>query len=106
MAKIPDDQSENECGTLGRRLRSGGMSSELTVLGACPLDCPDTCSWVVTVRDGEDPAEIVKRVLNEAGRNTIVLLHESRATVAALPRLLTRLARRGYTFVTVADLRG
>ncbi|MBO3750450.1 molybdopterin oxidoreductase family protein [Streptosporangiaceae bacterium NEAU-GS5] len=26
---------------------------ELRVLGACPLDCPDTCSWVVTVRDGE-----------------------------------------------------
>ncbi|GAA2908661.1 molybdopterin oxidoreductase family protein [Streptosporangium fragile] len=23
------------------------------MLGACPLDCPDTCSWVVTVRDGE-----------------------------------------------------
>jgi anaerobic selenocysteine-containing dehydrogenase len=22
------------------------------VLGACPLDCPDTCSWVVTVKDG------------------------------------------------------
>ncbi len=20
--------------------------------GACPLDCPDTCSWIVTVRDG------------------------------------------------------
>ncbi|MFB4294937.1 molybdopterin-dependent oxidoreductase [Nonomuraea sp. ATR24] len=29
------------------------MSGELKVLGACPLDCPDTCSWVVTVRDGE-----------------------------------------------------
>ncbi|MFB9249886.1 molybdopterin-dependent oxidoreductase [Sphaerisporangium melleum] len=29
------------------------MSRELNVLGACPLDCPDTCSWVVTVRDGE-----------------------------------------------------
>ncbi|WP_214109964.1 molybdopterin-containing oxidoreductase family protein [Acrocarpospora catenulata] len=26
---------------------------ELRVLGACPLDCPDTCSWVVTVKDGE-----------------------------------------------------
>jgi anaerobic selenocysteine-containing dehydrogenase len=26
---------------------------ELKVLGACPLDCPDGCSWVVTVRDGE-----------------------------------------------------
>ncbi len=29
------------------------MTSEFKVLGACPLDCPDTCSWVVTVRDGE-----------------------------------------------------
>ena len=28
------------------------MSGELSVLGACPLDCPDTCSWVVTVEDG------------------------------------------------------
>jgi anaerobic selenocysteine-containing dehydrogenase len=26
---------------------------ELSVLGACPLDCPDTCGWVVTVRDGQ-----------------------------------------------------
>ena len=23
------------------------------VLGACPLDCPDGCSWVVTVENGE-----------------------------------------------------
>ncbi|MFC4062664.1 molybdopterin-dependent oxidoreductase [Planomonospora corallina] len=29
------------------------MPRELQILGACPLDCPDTCSWVVTVRDGE-----------------------------------------------------
>ncbi|MBB6345416.1 anaerobic selenocysteine-containing dehydrogenase [Nonomuraea muscovyensis] len=28
------------------------MSGELSVLGACPLDCPDGCSWVVTVEDG------------------------------------------------------
>lgn len=26
--------------------------SEQFVRGACPLDCPDTCSWIVTVRDG------------------------------------------------------
>lgn len=26
---------------------------ELQVLGACPLDCPDTCSWQVTVQDGK-----------------------------------------------------
>jgi anaerobic selenocysteine-containing dehydrogenase len=25
----------------------------MDVHGACPLDCPDTCSWVVTVQDGE-----------------------------------------------------
>jgi len=29
------------------------MAAELKVLGACPLDCPDGCSWVVAVRDGE-----------------------------------------------------
>ncbi|MDF5754422.1 molybdopterin oxidoreductase family protein [Spongiactinospora sp. TRM90649] len=29
------------------------MSGELKVLGACPLDCPDTCSWVVRVKDGK-----------------------------------------------------
>jgi anaerobic selenocysteine-containing dehydrogenase len=25
----------------------------LQIRGACPLDCPDTCSWIVTVKDGE-----------------------------------------------------
>ncbi|GAA3442576.1 molybdopterin-containing oxidoreductase family protein [Planomonospora venezuelensis] len=29
------------------------MTGGLRVLGACPLDCPDTCSWVVTVENGE-----------------------------------------------------
>ena len=28
------------------------MGGESRVLGACPLDCPDTCSWIVTVKDG------------------------------------------------------
>jgi anaerobic selenocysteine-containing dehydrogenase len=28
------------------------VSAYREILGACPLDCPDTCSWVVTVRDG------------------------------------------------------
>src|SRR5947208_2465733 len=26
--------------------------TELVVRGACPHDCPDTCAWTVTVRDG------------------------------------------------------
>src|SRR3954454_16591988 len=25
----------------------------MEVIGACALDCPDTCSWVVTVEDGQ-----------------------------------------------------
>ena len=25
--------------------------NEHHVIGACPLDCPDGCSWIVTVRD-------------------------------------------------------
>jgi anaerobic selenocysteine-containing dehydrogenase len=29
------------------------VTGDREVYGACPLDCPDTCSWVVTVRDGE-----------------------------------------------------
>jgi anaerobic selenocysteine-containing dehydrogenase len=28
-------------------------SIERRVRGTCPLDCPDTCSWIVTVKDGE-----------------------------------------------------
>lgn len=27
-------------------------SSERRICGACPHDCPDTCAWIVTVRDG------------------------------------------------------
>jgi anaerobic selenocysteine-containing dehydrogenase len=30
----------------------GGAGTELTVLGACHHDCPDTCAWEVTVVDG------------------------------------------------------
>jgi anaerobic selenocysteine-containing dehydrogenase len=31
---------------------NGAVRTDRRVLGACPLDCPDTCSWVATVRDG------------------------------------------------------
>src|SRR5215831_17410650 len=26
---------------------------ETQIRGACPLDCPDTCAWIVTVKNGE-----------------------------------------------------
>lgn len=31
---------------------AGSVPAELTVLGACPQDCPDSCAMVVTVSDG------------------------------------------------------
>ena len=32
---------------------TSSMAAEPTVIrGACPHDCPDTCAWEVTVRDG------------------------------------------------------
>lgn len=27
--------------------------NQQTVIGACPLDCPDACSWIVTLEDGK-----------------------------------------------------
>jgi anaerobic selenocysteine-containing dehydrogenase len=32
------------------------MSDIRQIHGACPLDCPDTCSWIVTVENGEPVA--------------------------------------------------
>ena len=31
-------------------------SDDVQIRGACPLDCPDTCSWIVTVRNGKPAA--------------------------------------------------
>jgi anaerobic selenocysteine-containing dehydrogenase len=31
-------------------------SNDRQVRGACPLDCPDTCSWIVTVKNGQPTA--------------------------------------------------
>ncbi len=27
--------------------------TDMTILGACPLDCPDTCSMLVSVKEGK-----------------------------------------------------
>ncbi len=33
-------------------MKGVALGNDLTVLGVCPLDCPDACGWQVTVRDG------------------------------------------------------
>jgi hypothetical protein len=68
--------------------------------------------WNVDSRDwnGRSPRRIVSTVLNQIhpGRN-IVLLHDgvanSDATLAALPRLITRIRQRGYCLAAL-DRRG
>ncbi|GAA4148158.1 polysaccharide deacetylase family protein [Actinomadura keratinilytica] len=63
--------------------------------------------WNVDVRDEvtSDPKAIADRTVSAARPGAVVLLHDTRRpTAEALPRILDRLARKGYRFVTVSQL--
>ena len=63
--------------------------------------------WSVTAKDYEtnDPDLITKRVLDQADRDGIILLHPlHKGTVPAMPGILKELRAQGYTFVTVSQL--
>ncbi|NBM20193.1 polysaccharide deacetylase family protein [Streptomyces sp. GC420] len=63
--------------------------------------------WSVTAKDYSttDSALIRKRVLDQADRDGIILLHDIYdGTVPAVPGIIDELRRRGYTFVTVPQL--
>ncbi|MCH5676595.1 polysaccharide deacetylase family protein [Streptomyces gilvus] len=63
--------------------------------------------WTVTAKDYEtdDSALIIKRVLDGADRDGIILLHPlHKGTVPAMPSILKALSKQGYTFVTVSQL--
>jgi anaerobic selenocysteine-containing dehydrogenase len=49
MPRVAASMEEKPMPPLGERDAAEGTRR---VLGACALDCPDTCSWVVTVKDG------------------------------------------------------
>ena len=49
--------------------------TETTVLGACPQDCPDTCSMITTVKDGKNQGLVAEI---EAGRRFV---HDDRRAV-------------------------
>ncbi|WP_406000174.1 polysaccharide deacetylase family protein [Streptomyces sp. NBC_00829] len=63
--------------------------------------------WSATAKDYSttDSALIEKRILDQAGRDGIILLHDIyEGTVPAVPAIIDELKRRGYTFVTVPEL--
>jgi peptidoglycan/xylan/chitin deacetylase (PgdA/CDA1 family) len=65
--------------------------------------------WTVDPLDWKDrnTTIVANRVLSQVTPGAIVLMHDIHpTTVAAVPRILKELARRGYTFVTVSELYG
>ncbi|MFD4370388.1 polysaccharide deacetylase family protein [Streptomyces sp. NPDC058486] len=63
--------------------------------------------WSITAKDYSttDSALIEERVLTQAHRDGIILLHDIYdGTVPAVPEIIDELQRRGYTFVTVPEL--
>jgi peptidoglycan/xylan/chitin deacetylase (PgdA/CDA1 family) len=68
-----------------------------------------TVLWDVDPSDyyQPSPSTIVSRVVRGVGRRSIVLLHDGggprRNTVRAVPRIVSKLRRRGYRFVTVTE---
>jgi peptidoglycan/xylan/chitin deacetylase (PgdA/CDA1 family) len=72
-----------------------------------------TISGEVDPRDWELPGTdaIVSTVLDNVKNGSIVILHDGgdgprTQTIAALPKILSTLADRGYKFVTISELLG
>ena len=69
------------------------------------VDCLDSEDW-------KEPGSraIYRRVVSLARSDTVILMHDAggrrRQTVAALPRIITKLRSRGYRFLTVRQLLG
>lgn len=63
--------------------------------------------WSATAKDysTNDSKLIEKRILDQASRDGIILLHDLyRGTVPAVPGIIDALEKQGYTFVTVPQL--
>lgn len=63
--------------------------------------------WSATAKDysTNDSALITKRILDQAGKDGVILLHDIyKGTVPAVPGIIDALRKDGYTFVTVPEL--
>lgn len=62
--------------------------------------------WTVDTIDWQrpEPEVIVERVVPKAENGAIVLMHPTKATVEALPKMIAGLKDKGYKLVTISQL--
>ncbi|MFD9291196.1 polysaccharide deacetylase family protein [Streptomyces sp. NPDC060030] len=98
---------ENITGKRPRLMRPPQGRTDDTVSEVCEELGLSQILWSATAKDysTNDSALIRKRILDQADRDGIILLHDIyKGTVPAVPGIIDTLKERGYTFVTVPQL--
>lgn len=65
-----------------------------------------TILWSIDTVDWKQPPPevIVNRIVNNVQNGAIVLMHPTAPIVCALPEIITKVQKKGYSFVTVSEL--
>ncbi|KRD23039.1 deacetylase [Streptomyces sp. Root264] len=103
----PNDEIERLTGRRPTLMRPPQGRTDETVHEICRELGLAEVLWTVTAKDytTTDPALIQRRVLAQADRDGIILLHDIYdGTVPAVPGIIDALKERGYVFVTVPQL--
>ncbi|MBM7441296.1 peptidoglycan/xylan/chitin deacetylase (PgdA/CDA1 family) [Streptomyces sp. HB132] len=98
---------EEITGKRPRLMRPPQGRTDDTVSGVCEELGLSQVLWSATAKDysTNDSALIRKRILDQAGKDGVILLHDIyKGTVPAVPGIIDTLKERGYTFVTVPQL--
>ncbi|MEV6113074.1 polysaccharide deacetylase family protein [Streptomyces sp. NPDC052109] len=105
--KRPDDAIERLTGRRPTLMRPPQGRTDTAVHRIAKEEGLAEVLWSVTAKDytTDDSKLITKRVLDQASRDGIILLHDIYAgTVPAVPGIIDALKARGYVFVTVPQL--
>lgn len=103
----PNDEIERLTGRRPTLMRPPQGRTDETVHKICRELGLSEVLWTVTAKDytTTDSALIQRRVLDQADRDGIILLHDIYdGTVPAVPGIIDALKERGYVFVTVPQL--
>nr|WP_244363010.1 polysaccharide deacetylase family protein [Streptomyces aquilus] len=103
----PNDEIERLTGRRPTLMRPPQGRTDTDVHDICKELGLSEVLWTVTAKDytTTDSALIQKRVLAQASRDGIILLHDLYdGTVPAVPGIIDALKARGYVFVTVPQL--